>query len=83
MDEKIELLKDYLPEFQVNNKIYSILSKGIHELSEDECLKHFTPVKIGIELILDEKLEKLAKKVKIKEAEKSLSKIHSELKQIG
>jgi hypothetical protein len=32
---------------------------------------------------LDEKLEKLAKKVKIKEAEKSLSEIHSELKQIG
>jgi len=65
MDEKIGLLKDYLPEFLVKNKIiYSILSKGIHELSEDECLKYFAPVKLGIELILDEKLEKLDREAK-------------------
>jgi hypothetical protein len=81
MDERIELLKDSLPDFLVENKvIYSILSKGIHELSENECLKYFDPVKIGIELILDEKLEKLDREAKIKEAKKSLSEIHSELK---
>jgi hypothetical protein len=81
MDEKIGLLKDYLPEFLVKNKIiYSILSKGIHELSEDKCLKFFDPVKLGIELILDEKLEKLDREAKIKKAEKSLSEIPSELK---
>ncbi|MBD2130542.1 hypothetical protein NDI39_25805 [Microcoleus sp. ZQ-A2] len=81
MDEKIGLLKDYLPEFLVKNKIiYSILSKGIHELSEDKCLKFFDTVKLGIELILDEKLEKLDREAKIKKAEKSLSEIPSELK---
>jgi hypothetical protein len=81
MDEKIRLLKDYLPEFLVKNQIlYSILSKGIHELSEDECLKYFGSIKLGIELILDEKLEKLDREAKIKEAEKSISEIHSELK---
>lgn len=81
MDEKIALLKDYLPDFLLKNRmIYSILSKGIHQLSEDECLKYFDTVKLGIELILDEKLEKLNREAKIKEAEKLLSEIHSELK---
>jgi uncharacterized protein YajQ (UPF0234 family) len=81
MDEKIGLLEDYLPDFLVKKKIlYSILSKGIHELSEDECLKYFNTVKLGIEIILDEKLEKLDREAKIKAVEKSISEINSELK---
>ena len=37
MAEKISILREYLPGFLVENKIlYGILSKGIHELSEDE-----------------------------------------------
>lgn len=62
MDEKIELLKNYLPSFLVENKsIYSILSKGIHELDENTCLEYFEPMKVGIEIILDQKLEKKKK----------------------
>ena len=81
MDEKIVLLKDYLPDFLVKNSfIYSILSKGIHQLSEAECLKHFDAVRLGIELILDEKLERLNREAKIREAEKSISEIYSKLK---
>ncbi|MCH8303827.1 MAG: short-chain dehydrogenase [Candidatus Marinimicrobia bacterium] len=57
MDEKIKIVKNFLPEFLVENRsIYTILSKGIHELSEDECLHYFEAVKIGIEQILDEKI---------------------------
>ncbi len=42
MDEKIESLKSTLPDFLVNNKqMYGIMSKGVHELSEQECLEHF------------------------------------------
>ena len=40
-----------------NNKIYKILSKGIHALSEDECLKYYDSIRIAIELMLDEILE--------------------------
>lgn len=81
MDGKILLLKEYLPDFLIKNRIiYSILSKGIHQLSENECLKYFDAVKLGIELILDDKLEKLNREAKIKEAEKLLSEIHRELK---
>ncbi|MBO7415550.1 MAG: hypothetical protein J6U22_03140 [Bacteroidaceae bacterium] len=55
MDEKIEMLKNYLPDVLVNNKaLYGVLSKGIHELSEDECLDYFSVVREIIELILDE-----------------------------
>lgn len=48
-----------LPDFLVKNRdLYGILSKGIHELSEDECLSYFDPVKAALELILDQALEK-------------------------
>lgn len=57
MDEKIKMLESYLPSILVENrKLYSILSKGIHELTEDECLALFPNVKLAIELILDEKI---------------------------
>jgi len=73
MDDKISLLKRTLPEFLVQHKsLYSILSKGIHELGESECLSAFPITKLGIELILDEKLEKLKRESKIKQASKDI-----------
>lgn len=80
MDEKIVLLRDYLPIFLVeNSSIYSILSKGIHSLTEDECLEFFEPMKLGIELILDEKIEQEEKANKISHTRKSLELIKSKL----
>jgi hypothetical protein len=77
MDEKIQRLHEYLPEFLVENKnLYSIMSKGIHELSEEECRKYFESVRIGIEQILDEKIEKeerLAKAIKARATVQVLS----------
>ena len=53
-DEKIGVLKNNLPTILVENKnVYGIVSKGIHELSEDECRNMFPFIKVGIELILD------------------------------
>lgn len=41
MEEKIKHLKNFLPAFLIENySIYSILSKGIHSLTEDECLEY-------------------------------------------
>lgn len=71
--DKVTLIKDFLPVFLVEHPhMYSILSKGIHQLSEDDCLKHFETLKVGIELILDEKLTKAQQEKKITEAKKSL-----------
>jgi len=67
MEDKIEILKEYLPDFIVKNKnIYSILSKGIHELNEDECLKYFNTIEQSIEMILDEIIEQKEKEEKQK-----------------
>ncbi|WP_419769562.1 MAG: hypothetical protein ACNI3C_09465 [Candidatus Marinarcus sp.] len=76
MDQKIGLLSTHLPDFLVEHKsMYSILSKGIHELDEKTCLDHFDSLRVGIEIILDEKLDELKKKEKIEQAKKKLMSI--------
>jgi hypothetical protein len=81
VDEKISMVQQYLPDFLVKNRlIYGILSKGIHELNEEECIGMFPIVKTGIELILDEKLAEREQQKKIKEAEAALQKINEGLK---
>lgn len=79
MDKKIELLSEHLPAFLVENRsIYSVLSLGIHELDEDICLAHFDTLRVGIEIILDEKLDEIKKKEKIEEAKKKLAQLARE-----
>jgi hypothetical protein len=59
MEDKITLLNDYLPKVLVKNaNIYGILSKGLHELSEEECLDYFATIQKAIEFILDEEIER-------------------------
>lgn len=78
MGEKIGLLADYLPSFLVDNKsMYGILSKGIHELSEEECLAAFPVVKVGIEIILDAKIAEAAAKKKLASATLAIQKLTS------
>lgn len=81
MDEKIGALKDYLPKTLVEIKhIYGILSKGIHELSEKECLAYFDAMRTGIEIILDDKLEQRKREEKRAKAIAQVSTINGELK---
>lgn len=80
--ERIQLLQHRLPSFLVeHNSMYSILSKGIHELSEKDCLDFFPAMRLSIELILDEKLERFEKQKKIAEAKASIAKIQAQLAQ--
>jgi hypothetical protein len=80
IDNKIKILKEYLPEFLVEHRgIYRILSRGVHELEEKECLQYFSPLKDGIELILDQKLEANRKKQKLDEASKHINAIERKL----
>jgi hypothetical protein len=74
--EKIEMLADKLPRFLVQNKdLYSILSLGVHELSEQQCLASFEIVKAGIELILQEKLAAVEQQKKIAQASKAIAEL--------
>lgn len=79
--EKISLLKDALPSFLVDNKlIYGILSKGIHELDEEFCLRNFEFLHHSIIMILDQEKELFDKKQKENELAKLLSTCISSLK---
>ena len=65
MVNKILLLKSHLPDFLNENKhIYSILSKWVHELSEEECINYYEILKESLILILDERIEIIEKKNK-------------------
>lgn len=76
MADKIQLIANWLPDFLVDNKaIYGILSKGVHELTEDECLRAFPVVKLGIEIILDTKLRNKEEQKKIQEATNAIQKL--------
>lgn len=56
--EKIQTLKRFLPAGMTKlTPLYGILSKGIHELSEDECLAYFDTMKLAIELILKQRIQ--------------------------
>lgn len=80
-DKKIDALKNHLPEVLVSNKnVYGIVSKGIHELSEEECLEMFPYIKAGIELILDALLAEKERKAKEKIFEKFVAQKTGELK---
>ncbi|EWH13927.1 hypothetical protein KLA_07742 [Cellulophaga geojensis KL-A] len=81
MDDRIALLAGYLPTFLVENRsIYSVLSKGIHSLDEQTCLEHFDTLRVGIEIILDEKLEEQKKVEKMELAKKKIVALKGKLK---
>lgn len=80
MEDKVDFLKWLLPEQLVKmKKIYSILSKWVHELSEEDCLKYFPAMKLSIELILDQRIENLKKKEKDNKALETMNSILQEL----
>ena len=54
------------------NRIYSILSKGIHEYDEEECYNLYPALEFIIESILDIELQKREHARKIKEVKNSL-----------
>jgi hypothetical protein len=80
MVDKVKALKTYLPSELVEMKdVYSILSKGVHELSEQECKTYFPIMKLSIELILDQKIEEDAKAERARAVKAQLASIKAEL----
>jgi len=64
---KISMVKADLPKFLVENtKLYSVLSKGIHSLEEDECKMYFPILRASIEIILDQEIEEIERQKKNK-----------------
>lgn len=67
---EVEKTEQIIPEElePIKVQIYSVLSKGIHEYEEDECLGIYLSVKYVIERMLDIELAKQENEVKAKDA---------------
>ena len=77
IEDKVKNLKGYLPSIvfeQGFNKIYSKISDGIHNLSEEECSVIFSILKSAIEEIM---IEELARKEKFKRQKELSDKLGS------
>lgn len=75
-DDKVKFLGNDISEFlSFNSKLYGFISKGIHELEEDECINYFPLIYQTIIMILEEEIdieERLKKKSQI---QKELNKL--------
>lgn len=61
-DERIAALKDYLPQFMVEHPhLYGILSKAVHELTEEECGEAMPVLRQAIELMIQDKVDAIRK----------------------
>ena len=60
--------------------LYGVLSQGVHELTEDECLSYFPVLKLSIELILDRKIEEEAKSKRAKDVKAQLQEVQSRIR---
>ena len=80
MDDKVNLLKPYLPTQLVEMRdIYKVLSTGVHKLDEATCMAFFPAVKLAIELILDQKIDMRQKALRDKEVKDQLKAITGSL----
>lgn len=80
-EEKINIIKDELDKdvYDMLKPLYSILSLGIHELKEQDCLDFFEQLKEILEILLDERIEKINKKNRIQKLKKNLYDNNSQL----
>lgn len=78
--ERIKLLSGHLPSYLVQNAaVYGILSKGVHQLSEEDCSNYFSVLHTAMELICDDKLAEIDRENKAKAGAKALQQVLSTL----
>lgn len=76
MDEKMAALKDELPEMAVRNSgVFSILSLGLHELTEEQCTKHFPVIKAVLFQMLEQEEHKRKAAMTQRDTEAALQRI--------
>jgi hypothetical protein len=81
MVERIKMVAPELPDFLTEHaEVYGILSKAVHELTEQECLAYFEPVKSAILLILKQARERKKKEEMTTELSASIKAIANAVK---
>lgn len=80
MDEKIAALKDELPERVVKQSaVFSVLSVGIHELTEDQCSKFFPVMKAVLFQMLEQEEHRRKAAMTARETDAAMQAILGEL----
>lgn len=80
MEDKLQAVGAHIPEWMVRNrKLYSILSLGLHELSEETCKQAFPAVKEAILALLEQHAEQARRDSRAKQAEKALGELEQSL----
>ena len=82
MDQKIQMLRGYLPAILTENKgIYGIISKGIHELAEEDCIEYFPIMQEAIFMILRQWKQKREELESTKAIASKIAKIAEKVKE--
>jgi hypothetical protein len=80
MEDKLQAVKGFVPDWMVENrKLYSILSTGLHELSEETCAAAFPAVKQAIIALLEQHAEHIRREARAKAAQAELEKLGSSI----
>lgn len=80
MDERIAALKGELPEKVVQNSaVFSVLSVGIHELTEEQCTKYFPILKAVLFQMLEQEEHKRKAAITARETDAAFQRILNEL----
>lgn len=80
MDKKVAALVGELPDIAVRNSgVFSVLSLGLHELTEEQCTKHFPVIKAVLFQMLEQEEHKRKAAITSRETEAALQGILSDL----
>ncbi len=78
MDEKVKGLAEFLPDFLVENShIYAILGKGVHELTDEECVALFPVIRESVIAILEDDREAKEREMRKSKLKKDIAGISS------
>lgn len=81
MSERIAELASFLPPAVIKYKdAYGILSKGLHELTEAECRRHFPVIRAAVIMMLEQQYEAAEKAKMTAELDRAVSAIATEAK---
>ena len=81
MDEKIDRLKDGLPPMLVGTRAtYRILSTGVHELAEDQCIAYYPVIRDALLMILEQDRRQAEQRAAEAKLEADIGAIAGELK---
>ena len=78
-DEKIDYIEEsgtmIIPDVlkQFKTQIYGVLSKGVHESSDNECMELFPQMKFIIEQLLEEQIRQKEMNLKIKKLQETIN----------